>query len=391
MRKIRISAILSAIFAAAPCAGFAAYPVYQGYNNQPAYQPQPQYQQQVQYPQPAYGQGYQQPVYQQPAAAGVQYLPQNQVRGAVAAQPTRVTGPLPRVGSAATNAGRQYYQPADYDRLADSGLYLGLSVGYSTAVSGGMKADYVNQANSYYVPGSFTESQYLSDSVMPLQVSLGAAINNDVRVDFSYTRYRNIAYSDIADTSDGMGGYIEAQATGGAISANVTSINVYYNIDSYTGMLAGGGLRPYVGAGLGISLNTISDYVIYDGTFYPEVPDGTPSPGGQLTAISDIYAYHAGGTTEQLAYMLEGGLTTELEGGLKLDFFVRYAQFGKVQSSGSIVVSQTEWLGTGAGQIGVDPDAEAPAPYDSVFHYTNWYESGNFGTIDLGIRLRLQF
>ena len=82
--------------------------------------------------------------------------------------------------------------------------------------------------------------------------------------------------------------------------------------------------------------------------------------------------------------MLEGGVTTELEGGVKLDFFVRYANLGEVKTSGSIVMSQVEWLSDGAGM-------EYEAPYDSVYHYTEWYESGRLGLIDVGLRLRLQF
>ena len=105
---------------------------------------------------------------------------------------------------------------------------------------------------------------------------------------------------------------------------------------------------------------------------------------GDLTGVSDIYAYHNGGTTEQLAFMLEGGVTTELSGGLKLDFFVRYANLGRVKTSGSIVMSQTEWLSDGL-------DGEYEAPYDSVYHYTDWYESGRLAMVDVGARLRLQF
>ena len=160
-------------------------------------------------------------------------------------------------------------------------------------------------------------------------------------------------------------------------------LNVYYNIDSFTGYIAGGMLRPYIGAGVGISLNTIADYVVYDNTFYSE-KEPAYAGAGELTGISDIYAYHNGGTEEQFAFMLEGGVTTELDNGLKLDFFARYANLGKVKTSGSIIVSQTEWLGDGAG-------GEAVAPYDSVFHYTNWYESGRIGMVDVGVRVRLQF
>ncbi|MBS7386356.1 MAG: hypothetical protein KIG73_01440 [Alphaproteobacteria bacterium] len=220
--------------------------------------------------------------------------------------------------------------------------------------------------------------------MIPLQISVGAALNNDVRVDFSYLRYSNISYPKVVQTDDGAGGYIEAQVDGGAITSNVTMLNIYYNIDSFTGYLAGGSLRPYIGAGVGMALNTIADYVVYDNTFYAIVDDPAYAAAGELTGISDIYAYHNGGTNEQLAFMLEGGLTTELEGGIKMDFFVRHANLGKVKTSGSIVLSQVEWLGDGAG-------GEYEAPYDSVFHYTNWYESGRLGMVDLGVRLRLQF
>lgn len=303
------------------------------------------------------------------------------------ATPTRITGSLPRVGSnsnqTTTVAGRQYYQPADFDRLADSGLYVGLSVGYSASISGGMIADYMNEDGGQFVPGAFQEASFNTDTVIPLQLSVGASINNDLRVDFGYLRYSGLAYPSMVQSADGIGGYVDATVDGGAITSNATMLNLYYNIDAYTGYLAGGMLRPYVGVGVGIALNTIADYVVYDGTFYSEMEPSVAGPG-DITGISDVYAYHNGGTTEQLAFMFEGGLTTELDGGIKIDFFVRYSNLGKVKTSGSIVLSQTQWLGDGAG-------GEYPNPYDSVYHYTNWYESGRLSTIDLGLRLRLQF
>ena len=106
--------------------------------------------------------------------------------------------------------------------------------------------------------------------------------------------------------------------------------------------------------------------------------------GGGLTAISDVYGYHNGGTTEQLAFQLEAGVTTAMSDGLKLDFFVRYANLGKIKTSGSIVVSQTEWISDGGGD-------EYEAPYDSVFHYTKWTESGRLSSLDVGARIRLEF
>ena len=145
-------------------------------------------------------------------------------------------------------------------------------------------------------------------------------------------------------------------------------------------------MRPYIGVGVGLSLNTISDYVVYDGSYYKIIEDlgTTINNAGVLTGVSDIYAYHNGGTTEQLAFMAEAGVTTDMGEGIKVDFFARYANLGKVKTSGSIVLSQTEWLADGLGN-------EVQADYDSVYHYTNWYESGRIGMIDVGVRLRLQF
>ncbi len=304
----------------------------------------------------------------------------------VATKPNRITGALPRVGSSATNAGRQYYQSSDYDRLAESGLYIGLSAGYSTMVGGSMSADYSGEASAFQAPGSFRESDLQHDSVIPLQISVGAAINSDIRVDFSFLRYSGSSYASSVQTADGGGGFTNASVSGGAITSNATMLNVYYNIDSVTGYMAGGSLRPYVGAGVGLSLNTIADYVVYDNSFYSEVAteDLPITPAGQLTAVSDIYGYHNGGTMEQLAFNLEAGVTTDMNDGLKIDFFVRYANLGKVKTSGSVVVSQTEWLSDGAGE-------EYEAPYDSVLHFTNWTESGRLTNIDVGVRLRLEF
>lgn len=363
MKKFNISAMFAGILCVVPMVGRGAYPMYPS-----------------------------QQVYQATNAQGqMVYLPGTSgnvitANSSVAASPNRITGNLPRVGSNVVSAGRQYYQPADYDRLADSGLYIGVSVGYTASILGNISADYTGEQDAFFVPGAFEAADFKSDSVIPLQLSVGAAINNDVRVDFSYLRYSGISYPTIVQSSNGAGGFVEATVDGGAITNNATMLNVYYNIDSFTGYIAGGMLRPYVGAGVGISLNTIADYVVYDNTFYAEVDDPSIIPAGKLTGVSDVYAYHNGGTEEQFAFMLEGGVTTDLDGGLKLDFFVRYANLGRVKTSGSIIVSQTEWLSTG----GVDP-YEEPAPYDSVFHYTNWYESGRIGMVDVGARLRLQF
>ena len=379
MKNSKFLAVLAGFVSSLPFVADAAYPVYN--------------------PQQLARQGYVINTYTQPQITGqrVNITSQQLVAASAnnrqpiatnvaATNPNRVTGALPRVGSSATNAGRQYYQSADYDRLADSGLYIGLSAAYSTMVKGSMSADYKGEDNAFFAPGSFRVSEFDSDTVIPLQISVGAAINSDVRIDFSFLRYSNISYAVNAQTSQGNGEYADAKVSGGAITSNSTMLNVYYNLDSFTGYMAGGSLRPYVGAGVGVALNTIGDYVIFDDTFYDETDGLGPGAieGGGLTAISDVYGYHNGGTTEQLAFQLEAGVTTAMSDGLKLDFFVRYANLGKVKTSGSIVVSQTEWISDGSGD-------EYEAPYDSVFHYTNWTESGRLSTLDVGARIRLEF
>lgn len=376
MRKVSVSAALTVFYAFATGVAGAAYPVYQAqYANQIPVQYQQQY---------AVDTTYSRNVVQLPATNN-SVLTAN---SGVAAAPTRVTGSLPRLGSNATAAGRRYYQPTDYDRLADSGLYIGLSVSYAASIMGGMKADYIGEKDSFTVPGAFATADFESDTVIPLQVSVGASLNNDFRVDFSYTRYSGLSYPDKVQTAvdDSYIADVTAAVEGGAITANTTMLNIYYNLDSYTGYLAGGSLRPYIGVGVGLSLNTISDYVVYDGSYYKIIEDlgTTINNAGVLTGVSDIYAYHNGGTTEQMAFMAEAGITTDMGEGIRVDFFARYANLGKVKTSGSIVLSQTEWLADGLGN-------EVQADYDSVYHYTNWYESGRIGLIDVGVRLRLQF
>ena len=370
MKKFKVFGLFATLFVGAPMAAMSAYPVYNGYNGQvnTGYNVRPN------------------TVYSGANNGRVVYLPTTNgnivaTNSIAAAQPTRVTGMLPRVGSSAVNAGRRYYQSEDFDRLADSGLYIGLSAAYTTNVIGNISADYSGEEGAYMVPGSFAGAGFMKDTVIPLQLSVGAAINSDLRIDFSYSRYADISYPQSVQTSDGSGGFVTASATGGAITSNATLLNLYYNIDSYTGYLAGGSLRPYVGAGVGVALNTTADYVVFDGTFYEEA-DPALSNQGDPTGVSNINAYHNGGTNEQLAFSLEGGVSTELGNGMKLDLFVRYMHMGKVKSSGSIVLTQDEWIADGYG---------GEESYQTVAHYTNWTESANLNTVDIGARLRLQF
>ena len=366
MKKVSFIAVFAGIMASLPISADAAYPVFnpqqlqkQGYVVNTQYMTQPA---------PVITGQSTNITSQQLAAASV-----SNGRPMAATNPNRVTGALPRVGSSATNAGRQYYQSSDYDRLAESGLYLGFSAAYSTMIKGQMSADYASDPYGYLAPGSFRASDIQSDTVIPFQVSVGAAINSDIRVDFSFLRYTGMSYASNVQTSTGDGDFADASVSGGAITSNSTMLNVYYNIDSFTGYMAGGALRPYIGAGIGLSLNTIADYVAFDPGPYDDV-----DVNGNPVKVFDIEAYHNGGTMEQLAFGFEAGVTTDMKDGLKLDFFVRYANLGKVKTSGSVVIAQAEM--DEAGEI-----------YDSTMHYINWFESGRLNTMDVGARVRLEF
>ena len=381
MRKTKILAVLGGILSSVPFMAGAAYPVYNSPNNLQIRGVQNNY---GMFSRNAYPVQNTNIIPNQLAAASA--MNGRPMMNIGATNPNRVTGALPRVGSSATNAGRQYYQATDYDRLADSGLYIGLSAGYTTMTKGSMSADYANQDRAFMAPGSFRPSDFQKDSLIPLQISVGAAINSDVRVDFSFLRYSGLSYGNVVQTYTGDG-YTDATVSGGAITSNSTMLNVYYNIDSYTGYVAGGSLRPYVGVGIGLALNTIADYVVYDNGLYPELSEDelyNPENAGAVSMVSDIYAYHNGGTMEQIAYSLEAGVTTDMNDGLKLDFFVRYANLGKIKTSGSVVVSQTEWITNGAGE---EFENEMPM----IYHFTNWFESGSLSNLDIGVRLRLEF
>lgn len=333
-----------------------------------------------------------------PTTGNVPYVSQNAVNQ-LAAQMPGINIAQPRVASNApvqpmpqyaAQPATQYYTAATQpDTLSPTGgVYVGISAAYNVSVSGGMTADYANQAGSYAAPGAFQQAKFRKDTVVPIQVSVGGNINSEFRADLSYARYGGISYPNTVKTADGSGGFVTASATGGGISANVAMLNVYYDLDSLTGSLGGGRIRPYVGAGVGISVNSISDYVVFDPNYYQFYPDGANLAPGTPAAVSDIFAYHSGGTMEQLAYMLEGGVTAALGNSLSADFFVRYSGLGRVQSSGNITVTQTEYLATGLDTI---PNPGSLDPFNVTQQYLNWFESGQLGLIDIGVRLRMQF
>lgn len=294
-------------------------------------------------------------------------------------------------------AGAKYYSAQSFDKLVDSGVYLGLSVAYGTP-TGKMKSDY----DDPFIPGASESSKLDKSTFMPLGVSIGAAVNNDVRLDFSYTRYSGLSYPDNVKFNDAYRQIVNLAADGGKITAQATMLNLYYSLESYTGNLFGGKLVPYIGVGLGISVNTIADYTVSyraDYALSGGIPIGTNSEYTADTAIWDMTAYHAGGTTENFAYAGELGLTASMSGGLMVDFFVRYADLGKVESSGTVFESDLEQYfssGTDAANILFDESAfiaegYTDGAYTSNYIYSDNKESADLTSVDVGVRLRVQF
>ncbi|MCL2748655.1 MAG: hypothetical protein FWE50_01120 [Alphaproteobacteria bacterium] len=286
---------------------------------------------------------------------------------------------------------------SDDDKTSDNAkktrpFYAGFSLGKTIQINGGMKANYTDQHWAWIAPGSFKKSEFQDDGATAIQFSIGAEITDYLRVDVSHLRYFNIFMPRTVMTAEHWwaDGYIPVRLIGGDVSSNANMVNVYYNLDHIIQYLQNAKLRPYIGAGIGIGKNTISDYVVHDGNFYrmPGVEGTTPSPG-TVTAITDIFARHLGKSTKNTVYMFEGGATYSLDERLLLDFFVRWANLGRVETSG-IFLSQTEYIATGTEQIPL-PGSEKPADGTGRQHLPDWRESGTLNIVDIGLRLRLLF
>ena len=239
-------------------------------------------------------------------------------------------------------------EQADARRWHD-GLYVGFGIGQTLNVGGGMTAPVAYQQQTGLPSDMFPRTTFEGHNVRPLQVSIGKAINDNLRVEASYTNYLGLSFSEDPAFLDELG------------SSDVAMLNVYYNLDSIVGSFIDGKLRPYVGAGIGMSVNAMSGFShinpYYYGAFLP-----------------------FGSTTRSLAYALEAGLTHELGNGLSFDFFARWMNLGSLNATGDVMhgVEQT-------------PVPGSPGFYDVTYQRDNWRESGTLSVLDMGVRLRLMF
>jgi len=216
-------------------------------------------------------------------------------------------------------------------------LYAGFALGRVMSVGGRMRPNYELGPGAWFNSSSFQQTAFQNNDAMSIQAVVGMSISDNLRIDASWMNYSGISM---------LG---SAQQFGGNISSEAIMLNVYHNLDSYTGRIINGIFRPYIGIGAGVGFNTIADW-IYNTSIYQ--------------------AGMSGSSTTSLAGALEFGLTAESDKGLMLDFFVRWTNLGRVSATGWM------WADDLANNLEYNTD--------------EWRERGIISMLDMGVRLRLQ-
>ena len=267
-------------------------------------------------------------------------------------------------------------------------MYAAVAASRVMSINGGMSAYNSWQPGLDTPPGTFQQANFQADHVTPLQFSIGKAVTSNLRVDASYTRYGAVSVLDHAAFS-ALGNNFTSG--GGDVSSDAMMLNFYYSLDRLTGRFLYDRLSLYVGAGAGMARNEIADYYISDMTRTPGPGSwgpGTTPPAGTLIAENGPLTQHPGATTRDFAYMFEGGVTLDLDRGMELDFFMRWANLGRVQTSGTITTVIQDTVATGLPygannwQQTVVVDAE---------NYYGWQAGGIMQILDMGVRLRIGF
>ncbi len=126
----------------------------------------------------------------------------------------------------------------------------------------------------------------------------------------------------------------EVVTTGDLLQANteykgrLSSLTGLVNL--YVDLPVGGRITPYIGAGIGISRNEISDL---SATGYATLTD----PAGQVTSHSS-FATAGSKPNWELAWALMAGLTFDISDSLKLDAGYRYLDLGSSESAMSDLI-----------------------------------------------------
>ena len=273
-------------------------------------------------------------------------------------------------------------------------LYLGLGVGKTISAFSKFKADYKEKLDAWLAPGFFQKSEFESDESLNIQVLLGTHVTQNFRIEFTYLHYSDLSLklkshsllSIDENLTSHTGEYKFDKKPD--ISADLAMLNIYYYLDRLIGSFK---VRPYIGAGIGLSQNVISDYIVFDGGAYiiPGMQDTLQEPGTPIR-VSDIKTRHKGNTVGNFTFSFELGASYNLTENCIVDVFGRYINLGTVESDG--VVSTYNLFVSTSNDIPVGNIYNTGAPAgETTSYYPDWKEKGNLNVVDIGLKLRFLF
>ncbi len=299
--------------------------------------------------------------------------------------------------------------------------------------------------NSQVIPPMNNVSNGLGDPKL-LHIGFGVMQDRDTRIDVSYTNISGLKYDSTAYTEEqwcgptefSSGGDFmydcvdESAVSGGSIKSNALMLNVQVPLnDLFGGPILDGMLTPYIGGGIGIAFNSISDYTVSDeyGNAEIPLPDGdgnlgfpttVPDANGYADDLTGYYQYngaitHFGAMTNSVAWAIEAGFTVNLDKKTMLDVYYRTANYGSIKSKDYVhyvydvvdIVDPTDETNTSTD--GSVTDYCTQEALDDGFIYnsdTEWCESesyteegyisngsekGKIETTEIGVKLRLIF
>lgn len=176
-------------------------------------------------------------------------------------------------------------------------------------------------ASSFYSALAF---QAFSNSTISasglVDVGVGYQVNSWFRGDVTLEFRDGGNFQSLYTLNDPVAGSQLADFYRGNVSSVVGMVNAYADLGTWYGM------TPFVGAGVGISHNTLSGLTDQGQAYTPTF--GGPSGG-----------YFSPGSTNNFAWALMAGVDFNVTPNLKLELGYRYLNLGKISSGGSNCLS----------------------------------------------------
>ena len=267
----------------------------------------------------------------------------------------------------------------------------------------------------------------------PFYLGFGIMQNRKYRFDINYTNISGLKYDSSAYTNEQFCGPTEidevtgdfyfdcsdlSPVSGGSVKSNALMLNFQFSLNDLVKDFIGDLIVPYVGGGVGIAFNKVSDYTVFDEYGDALIPAGTDGYVYDSTTGEDItgfYQYdgeitHFGMTTNNVAWNIEAGLTVNIDRTTILDVYYKMANYGTIKSNNMAyynyetvdIVDPTEQLNSAndycteeAYQEGFLYNDETgwceSEPYTQDGFVSNATEKGKIETREIGVKLRLIF